>query len=594
MDQDSGESRSGDAMSIFGQSIDVRRPGRSRRDTQKNLSPGIEQPVNSSVDRLHQRKAVAERERARAESELSRARTMAKDLERQIEQANAKVRSHRSELQEMRASSGGGGGGRRKKGLGADEPEESNTLYAEVMQELDRVKRELRKLQREVRSAREAKAKAERDAPETTTSSTPRPASCCSRVSDGVKREAGGAREVRALVELAAEAGGSREDTQATGGVQRDRSLGSDADERFATASSSDVVLRDDNMAMVRATVEKDHVGNDESALTVTQHEEHDGSSLLAAEAELTSARIELASIKEEGLRFANSIERTRRETARVADEILRLTEQETKATAQVRQLNAKLLRARSKLGDVTAADERAEVMLAELWAALRQLGEETEAAEKERALTELENRCVREDADNVGAEIAAAEQRVREAVRELEAARASEAAATEKLKAILAGAMLARTAAATPQRSGNVTISRFEYEYLTGRAEAVREIAEKKVAAAEAWVEALRAGEKEMALRAEAIERELGETRAEEAEDAGGQRTAGDGSQKRAHPRKRPMPTVSETPATSGRARTPSSSVMRKPRSQSFRMKRRALIPKCLMLIAGRFRGQN
>ncbi|KAL6609555.1 hypothetical protein ACP70R_039524 [Stipagrostis hirtigluma subsp. patula] len=587
---------SGDAMSIFDESIDVRRPGRSRRDTQKNLSPGIEQPVNSSVERLHQRKAVAERERARAESELSRARTMGKELERQIEQANAKVRSHRSELQEMRASSGGGGGGgRRKKGLGADEPEDSNTLYSEVMQELDRVKRELRKLQREVRSAREAKAKADRDAPETTTSSTPRPASCCSRVSDGVKREAGGAIEVRALVELAAEAGGSREDTQATGGVQRDKSLGSDADERFATASSSDVVLRDDDMAMVRATAEKDHVGNDESALTVTQHEEHDGSSLLAAEAELTSARIELASIKEEGLRFANSIERTRRETARVADEILRLTEQETKATAQVRQLNAKLLRARSKLGDVTVADERAEAMLAELWAALRQLGEETEAAEKERALTELENRCVREDADNVGAEIAAAEQRVREAVRELEAARASEAAATDKVKAVLAGAMLSRTAAATPQRSGNVTIPRFEYEYLTGRAEAVREIAEKKVAAAEAWVEALSAGEKEVALRAEAIERELGETRAEEAEDADGQRAAGDLSQQRAHPRKRPTPTASETPAKSGRARTPSS-VARKPRSTSFSMKnrRRTLIPKCLMLIAGRCRGQN
>jgi hypothetical protein len=31
MEQNSGEIRSGEAMSIFGQSIDVRRPGRSRR-----------------------------------------------------------------------------------------------------------------------------------------------------------------------------------------------------------------------------------------------------------------------------------------------------------------------------------------------------------------------------------------------------------------------------------------------------------------------------------------------------------------------------------------------------------------------------------
>lgn len=40
MEQNSGESRSGEAMSIFGQSIDVRRPVRSRRRaTQKVLKP---------------------------------------------------------------------------------------------------------------------------------------------------------------------------------------------------------------------------------------------------------------------------------------------------------------------------------------------------------------------------------------------------------------------------------------------------------------------------------------------------------------------------------------------------------------------------
>ncbi|BAT02298.1 Os07g0576600 [Oryza sativa Japonica Group] len=68
------------------------------------------------------------------------------------------------------------------------------------------------------------------------------------------------------------------------------------------------------------------------------RHEqEHEESSLQAAEAELSSARIVLESIKEEGLRFTTSIERTRRETARVTDEIPRLTEQEKAASAQVK-----------------------------------------------------------------------------------------------------------------------------------------------------------------------------------------------------------------------------------------------------------------
>ncbi|OEL19023.1 hypothetical protein BAE44_0019961 [Dichanthelium oligosanthes] len=490
------------------------------------FSPAGESPAKPSSERLHQRRAVAERERARPESDLSRASSMANELERQIEQANAKARSHRSELQGMRAS----GSGRRTKGHveveapGADQArDQSNTLYVEVMQELDRVKRELRKLQREVKAAREAKAKAERDAE--TPTPTPSALSSGSRPLESVKREADVDNEGRGIAELA-EAGGSRKNTQATRthakSLQRDTSRASDHEEswRFATASSSEVGLEPEEMGMVPVTEETDHIANGESAMTITQHGEHDDRLSLqaAAEAELTSARIELVSIKEEGIRLTNSIERTRRETARVTEEIDRLTEQEKRASAQVQQLNARLLRTRSRLDAATAADERAEAMLAELSAALRQLGEETEAAEKERALTELENQCVREDADTVGSEIAAAEQRVRESVKELEAARASEAAAAEKLRVVVDSAMQAR-AAVMSQRTGNVTILMFEYDYLTGRAEVVRAVAEKKVAAAEAWVEALGAGEKEVVMRTEAIEREIAEMTAGEGE---------------------------------------------------------------------------
>ena len=53
-----------------------------------------------------------------------------------------------------------------------------------------------------------------------------------------------------------------------------------------------------------------------------------------AAESELTSARVEPESIKEEGARFTGSVERTRMETARVTEEIDRLAEQEERASA--------------------------------------------------------------------------------------------------------------------------------------------------------------------------------------------------------------------------------------------------------------------
>ena len=499
---------------------------------------------------LDQRRAVVtERERGRAESELSRATGMAQELERQVEQANAATAraSHRPELQRTRAS----GSRRKKTGLvvdAADHPrDQSSTLLVEVMQELDRVKGELRQLQREVKSAREAEAEGVAETP------TPRATSPGPPPLDGAEGEAGEGNEERGpgIMELAV-AGGLRkqgvQDTRARALVlRRDRSLGaSDPDERFATASSSDVGLESaDTAAAVPATAHA--VVDAETAPTAARQ---------AAEAELEEP------MKEEGARaFAGSVERTRGETA---EEIDRLAEQEVRASAQVSQLNARLVTARSRLDAATAVDERAEAVLAELSAALRRLGEETEAAEKERALTELDSQSVTEDADAVGAEIAAVEQRVRESIKELEAARASEGAATARLRAAVEDAALAGTA---PQASGgNVTVARFEYEYLAARPEVVRALAEKKAAAAEAWAEALRAGEKEIAMRVEMVEREVAETKAGEAdatdspseEEREPRRV---GVQQRAQTRRRPAPREGVEPETSRTTGTPSSS---------------------------------
>jgi hypothetical protein len=343
-------------------------------------------------------------------------------------------------------------------------------------------------------------------------------ASADSRVQDsGVKPEAGEANEERVVAELA-KAGGLGEGaqvqatwTRAEGIIDSDTS---DATESFATASSS-------------------KVENEGSSLSLPIKEHHDVSLQAAAEAGLSSARTELASVKEEGIRFADSTELARRETARVEEGVGRIRDQEKKTGAQVRQLNDKVLRARARLEAVAADDARAEAALAELSSALRQLGEETEAAEKERALTELEAQCVRD-----GAEIAAAESRIRRPVRELEAARAAAA----RLKAAVDGATTMPWEDAT---SGDVTVARFEYEYLTGRAEAVRAAADKKVAAAEAWIEALRAGEKVMAMRAEVIEKEIEEAKAGvEARDDHSQ------SQQRAPRRRAAAPGSTTTPS--------------------------------------------
>jgi len=92
------------------------------------------------------------------------------------------------------------------------------------------------------------------------------------------------------------------------------------------------------------------------------------------------------------------------------------------------------------------------------------------------------------------------------------------------KLKAAVEGTMPARAS----QGSGTITISRFEHEYLSGRAALVRVVADKKVSAAQAWVQALKAGEKELEARAEAAGRAAAEMRAREAGAAAEEESTG------------------------------------------------------------------
>ena len=93
--------------------------------------------------------------------------------------------------------------------------------------------------------------------------------------------------------------------------------------------------------------------------------------------------------------------------------------------------------------------------------------------------------------------------------------AKASEAVALGKLKTLTESTI--RERALTAQHSSMITISKFEYEYLTNHAASVEEIADKKVAAAEAWIEALKASEKEILMETKIAQRQLKESKLEQ-----------------------------------------------------------------------------
>ncbi|KAJ0098696.1 hypothetical protein Patl1_21409 [Pistacia atlantica] len=90
--------------------------------------------------------------------------------------------------------------------------------------------------------------------------------------------------------------------------------------------------------------------------------------------------------------------------------------------------------------------------------------------------------------------------------------------ASMDNLKSLTENTMQSRASAS--QNSSSITISKFEYEYLTGHAVGAADLADKKVAAAQAWIEALKASEKEILMKIEMAHRKIRETRMDEEKD--------------------------------------------------------------------------
>ena len=85
-------------------------------------------------------------------------------------------------------------------------------------------------------------------------------------------------------------------------------------------------------------------------------------------------------------------------------------------------------------------------------------------------------------------------------------------------LRALTEDAMRERATAS--QHKSTITISKFEYEYLSAGAAAARETADKKVAAAQEWITTLKASEREARAKVEKMKNESREVRLKEEQE--------------------------------------------------------------------------
>nr|CAD1839711.1 unnamed protein product [Ananas comosus var. bracteatus] len=211
---------------------------------------------------------------------------------------------------------------------------------------------------------------------------------------------------------------------------------------------------------------------------------------LASSRAELEAARKELLSLREEGFKLMAEMDSIRGESIRIAEERAQLAKSERKREAHLRSLNSDLHKAMSKLESAASAEKRAGAIVANLSAALQQLQSDAAAAKREAELTNQEVSAIREETAKMYSTTKFCEERLRDAAEELEAGKESEAVALEQLQTLTESIMRERAIAAL--FCSTITLSAFEYHYLIKQGRSAHEVADKKVAAAEAWIEAI------------------------------------------------------------------------------------------------------
>lgn len=453
--------------------------------------------------------------KACAETELLEAKKTVKNLKALIEESHSRAKLKARDFEKLRKPAR-----REERSMSAWNIERYR--YEELMKEMEIFKQELSKLKLDVASVLEEKSRAGKEAE----ASDLKIASYSGSVEE-LRKEIEEVNDEQVLVELARiealkelcgiEAQREKEASVHIAAMEESRrkikEINEEIDRSKETEAKLAITLSDIEVLEVGLSLAKDMQKKRDNF--AVEDESEASPSLRSVAEELEQAKRELASINEEGFRFMASLDVTRNELKRVLEETARLKKNEEKIDSTVQRLNSKLLRAKSKLEAVSAAEEKANSIVSNLSATLERLRAESEAGKRDKELIEEETAKIKADIEKTERGIDVTEEKLQAATQELEEAQTSEALALEKL-----GILIERTArdrATASRLSSHITISEFEYDYLMGRAVEAQEIADKKVAAARAWIEAFKASEKEILMKKGLARREVREMRVQE-----------------------------------------------------------------------------
>ncbi|XP_024014807.1 protein PLASTID MOVEMENT IMPAIRED 15 [Eutrema salsugineum] len=235
---------------------------------------------------------------------------------------------------------------------------------------------------------------------------------------------------------------------------------------------------------------------------------------------EVTEAKKEeLASVNAELFRLMTIMDALRKENLKAKEETARLNKVLREDDAMIQKLNSKMIMVKSRLELALSSKERVSSLADSLAGSFEKLKKNKEAAKKEERLLEEEKTVTKAETEKTRLEIDEKERELISKLDELEKVKQAEALVLDKLEALIEDTMERRETES--KHCSTITISRFEYEYLSRHASQAEETAEKKVEAAEAWIKALKVSTKAILMKNETLMRESGVTRVEEEREA-------------------------------------------------------------------------
>ncbi|KAI4321724.1 hypothetical protein MLD38_035072 [Melastoma candidum] len=230
---------------------------------------------------------------------------------------------------------------------------------------------------------------------------------------------------------------------------------------------------------------------------------------------ELDEAKGSLMKFAAEEGSLQNLVESLKEELEKVKKENAELKEKEAETESIVGNLHIQLSKSKSELEGCLTEESKARGTCGEMVATLQQLSFESDTARREAEDMRTKVEELMKEVEDTRSVLKEAESNLRMALEEAEAAKAGEASALDQVKSLSVRTSAAR---ASTSESDKITISKEELESLSRKVKVSDTLAEMKVAAVLAQVEAIKASEYEALKRLEATQKEIEDMKAETA----------------------------------------------------------------------------